>query len=174
MRHTDIGGLGMDHVSRNGLARQELTIVPCNLQRQSSWEHSGMTRNSPLRMGQESLDVTTMHAPLKALATELSTAQETALDLQISISAILASLGDTSCDAIFSLQDVDRLAQILGDLSTFAQALAASSPETWHVDVHSAASRLNLRDLAHRLCGDEIIPAKSLAPVDEDNDCTFF
>lgn len=125
-------------------------------------------------MTQPPLDETAMQGPLQALAEELSTAQETALDLQISISSILASLGDTSCEAIFSLQDVDRLAQILGDLSTFAQALAASSPETWHVDVHSAASRLNLRDLAHRLCGDEVIPAASLAPADEDNDCTFF
>lgn len=133
-----------------------------------------MIQEVSLRLAQTSLDATAMHAPLQALASELSAAQETALDLQISISSILSSLSDKSCDAIFSLQDVDRLAQILGDLSTFAKALAASSPETWHVDVHSAASRLNLRDLAHRLCGDEVIPAESLAPVDEDNDCTFF
>lgn len=133
-----------------------------------------MRQPSPSRIGQVTPNDTAMHAPLQALATELSAAQETALDLQISISAILATLGDKSCDAIFSLQDVDRLAQILGDLSTFAKALAASSPETWHVDVHCAASRLNLRDLAHRLCGDEVIPAESLALPDKDNDCTFF
>lgn len=118
-------------------------------------------------------DVTAMHTPLQALSVELLAAQETALDLQISISSILASLRGTHCDAIFKLQDVDRLAQILGDLSSFARALAISSPETWHVDVHAAASRLHLRDLAHRLCGDEVVPRSSLAAVD-DHDCTFF
>ncbi len=133
-----------------------------------------MTQTSSLRMAPDLPEAPALRAPLQALASELSAAQETALDLQVSISAILASLGDTSCDAIFSLQDVDRLAQIMGDLSTFAQALAASSPEAWHVDVHAAASRLHLRDLAHRLCGDEVIPADSLAPADEDDDCTFF
>lgn len=115
-----------------------------------------------------------MHAPLQALASELSTAQETALDLQISISSILASLENESCDAIFRLQEVDRLAQILGDLSIFARALALSSPETWHVDAHAAASRFHLRDLAHRLCGDDVVPFDSLASADEGQDCTFF
>jgi hypothetical protein len=165
----------MEHVSRSKLARPEFAVVPCDMhQPHGSRESFGIRQDLPSRSPQEELSPTAMHAPLKALASELSAAQETALDLQISISSILTSLGDASCDAIFSLQDVDRLAQILGDLSTFAQALAVSSPETWHVDVHFAASRLNLRDLAHRLCGDEVIPAESLAPADEDNDCTFF
>jgi hypothetical protein len=164
----------MEHVSKNKPIRLEFAMVPCDMHRQDLREYYGVRQEIPSLLSQEAFSATAMHAPLQALASELCAAQETALDLQISISSILTSLGNTSCDAIFSLQDVDRLAQILGDLSTFAQALAASSPETWHVDVHFAASRLNLRDLAHRLCGDEVIPANSLAPVDEDNDCTFF
>jgi hypothetical protein len=164
----------MEQVFQNRLAQSEFAAVSCSMQRQSPREYHDMKQDLPSRASQEAFGATAMHAPLHALASELYAAQETALDLQISISSILTSLGDTSCDAIFSLQDMDRLAQILGDLSTFAQALAASSPETWHVDVHFAASRLNLRDLAHRLCGDEVIPADSLAPLSEDNDCTFF
>jgi hypothetical protein len=137
--------------------------------------HTDMGHNAPLRIQDpEQAEATAMQAPLQALAFELSTARETALDLQFSISSILASLEEASCDAIFRLQEVDRLAQILGDLATFARALAISSPETWHVDAHAAASRLHLRDLAHRLCGDEVVPFDSLASADEDHDCTFF
>jgi hypothetical protein len=163
----------MERVSKNKLAPSKFAAVACNMQGQEPREYSGMRQDASARVLQRPANAA-MQAPLRALALELSAVQETALDLQISISSILASLGDTSCDAVFSLQDLDRLTQILGDLSIFTQVLAVSSPETWHVDVYSAAERLNLRDLAHRLCGDEVIPADSLAAAGGDSDCTFF
>ena len=134
-----------------------------------------MRHDCPLRNVTEDTDHTQMQAPLLALTVELASAQETALDLQISISEILSNLETGCCNAIFSLQDVDRLAQILGDLSTFARSLAASSPGTWHIDAHAAASLLHLRDLAHRLCGDEIVPIASLGDDSgDDGDLLLF
>lgn len=115
--------------------------------------------------------------PLTALSGELSAAQELVLDLQISVSEVLQRAGGGSgadcCDAIYELQALDRLAQTLGDLATFSRALAGASPESWAGDAPDIAALLKLRDLAHRLCGGEAVPAGSLAGGD-DEDCVFF
>ena len=96
-------------------------------------------------------DAADLQPTLRALASELASAQAVALDLQATIGKVIAALGDTPCEAIFELQNADHLAQTLGDLSTFVGAIARSVPETWHVEAHEAARALHLRDLAVRL-----------------------
>lgn len=88
---------------------------------------------------------------IRALARELAAGRETALDLQMAVGELVASLGDTRCGALFRLQDLDRLAQTLGDLATFTDALAGAAPRGWQIDGRAAARDLHLRDLAVRL-----------------------
>jgi hypothetical protein len=88
---------------------------------------------------------------LRRLARELAAAQDMALGLQVTVAGLIAGRGEAPFDALSRLQDLDRLAQTLGDLSTFTDAVAGATPEGWKVDARAAAGTLNLRDLAARL-----------------------
>lgn len=90
---------------------------------------------------------------LHAMARELAAAQEAALDLQITVAEIVASPGAASSGALFRLQELDRLAQTLGDLSAFAAAAADAAPGGWRIDARAAVRDLRLRDVAARLAG---------------------
>ena len=106
-------------------------------------------QHGPLRIASD--NGAGLEPTLRRLARELAAAQETALDLQITVTEIVAHLGETRCDALFRLQDLDRLAQTLGDLATFTDAVAGATPRGWQIDARAAARDLHLRDLAVRL-----------------------
>lgn len=108
---------------------------------------------------------------LRRLAGELAAAQEMALDLQVAVAGIIARLDGAPFDALFRLQDLDRLAQTLGDLSAFSDAVAGATPRGWQVDVRGASRDLHLRDLADRLAGSP--PAGAPAPSDPDSGDDF-
>lgn len=88
---------------------------------------------------------------LRALSRELAAAQETALDLQMTVAELVAAAGTSGRDALFRLQALDQLAQTLGDLATFAGAVAAATPAGWRLDGRAAVRELRLHDLAARL-----------------------
>ncbi len=88
---------------------------------------------------------------LRTLAREIASAHEMALDLQMTVAELMNGLGDVRRDVLFRLQDLDRLAQTLGDLATFTDAVAGAAPRGWQIDGHAAAGSLHLRDLAVRL-----------------------
>lgn len=94
-----------------------------------------------------------INSALRALAAELTLAQEEALGVQDTIHEVVECLGDKPCDAIFRLQRMDYLAQILGDLSAFVDKIGGSVPDSVGIPVANATEGLHLRDLAHRLLG---------------------
>ncbi len=104
---------------------------------------------------------------LRALSEELAQAQQAALGVQDTIHEVVEALGDKPCDAIFKLQRMDYLAQILGDLSAFADKLSASVPGNLGMSKNDATGDLHLKDLAHRLAGDP-------APAENGEDGEYF
>ena len=111
---------------------------------------------------------------LNGLARELAAAQEMALDLQVTVAALIAPAGNAPVDVLFRLQDLDLLSQTLKDLSTFAAAIGADMPEGWKIDTAAATRALHLRGLASRLATGEApqraAPAAEAPGGGEDDD----
>lgn len=91
---------------------------------------------------------------LRALAREIAAGREMALDLQMTVGELVASPDAARREALFRLQDLDRLAQSLGDLAAFTDAVAGAAPRNWRIDGRAAVRDMRLRDLAVRLVAD--------------------
>jgi hypothetical protein len=112
---------------------------------------------------------------LHAVSRELAGARDMALDLQEATSGLIgrvtagaAASESSSPDALFRLQNLDRLTQILDDLSSFLDQIARAAPDGWTIDAAAAARGLRLRTLAVRLTGREGEPPGPPAAFTDD------
>lgn len=111
---------------------------------------------------------------LHAVSRELAGARDMALDLQEATSGLIgrvtagAASESLSPDTLFRLQNLDRLTQILDDLSRFLDEIARAAPDGWTIDAAAAARGLRLRALAVRLTGREGEPPGPPAAFTDD------
>ena len=123
-------------------------------------------QHSPLRIASER--DAELDPALRALVRELMAAREMALDLQVTVGEIVANLSAARSAALFRLQDLDRLAQTLGDLASFTGAVADATPSVRHFDRRLAARDLHLRELAMRLGGAPCVALPDEAGSEDD------
>lgn len=112
---------------------------------------------------------------LKRVSSELTSLSLSADRLQHIIGDVLSETASAKDDALFSLQDLDRMKQTLSELAHFVTALSQATPAESCVDIRQAEKRLALRDLAARLT--EKYPKDNRRKTDADSfadDCELF
>jgi hypothetical protein len=71
--------------------------------------------------------------------------------LQCLISPLILEAAARNPAHLHELQDIDHIAQKLGNLGNFVTTLAAHMPSHWHVDPTTASQVVTLSDLSSRL-----------------------
>lgn len=88
---------------------------------------------------------------LKHVSDELAALALSTDILQHVIGEILNTTTQAKGDAVFSLQDLDRIKQTLSGLADFMAEVSHATPTEYSVDISQASQCLTLRDLAARL-----------------------
>ncbi len=107
---------------------------------------------------------------LQSVVAEISALASDADRLQDVIGRLVPEGEQLDTEVIRQAQSIDIIVQRLHGLSDFLATLATDVPMGWRLDARTAANRLLLADLAHRLGGNEHNPGPDVSS----GDCDLF
>ena len=106
---------------------------------------------------------------LSRVSSELSKLSIEMQDVQSLVSRLVDEDGKVRPNALYSLQELDRLTQTLENLTRFLSFLSTNSNPNWEYDVSPAEECVNLAALASSL-----IHGIQIIEIGDEDDCDFF